>query len=59
MPANYAVLLFVPNLMGYARILLALVALWFVKLPIVFCALLVCAALLDLLDGFAARALDQ
>ncbi|XP_062382663.1 CDP-diacylglycerol--inositol 3-phosphatidyltransferase isoform X1 [Sardina pilchardus] len=54
------IFLFVPNLIGYARIVLALVAFYLMPccpVPAVFCYLL--SALLDAFDGHAARTLNQ
>ncbi|XP_037544562.1 CDP-diacylglycerol--inositol 3-phosphatidyltransferase [Nematolebias whitei] len=58
--AQENIFLFVPNLIGYARVLLALVSFFLMRCcpwPAVFCYLL--SALLDAFDGHAARALDQ
>ncbi|CAN9505018.1 unnamed protein product [Ophioblennius macclurei] len=54
------VFLFVPNLIGYARVVLALLSFYLMPCcpwPAVFCYLL--SALLDSFDGHAARALNQ
>ncbi|XP_059809286.1 CDP-diacylglycerol--inositol 3-phosphatidyltransferase [Hypanus sabinus] len=54
------VFLFVPNLIGYARIALLLLSLWLMPrspLPAVCCYL--GSALLDAFDGYAARLLNQ
>ncbi|XP_026065277.1 CDP-diacylglycerol--inositol 3-phosphatidyltransferase-like [Carassius auratus] len=54
------IFLFVPNLIGYARIVLALISFYLMPCcpgPAVFCYLL--SALLDAFDGHAARALNQ
>ncbi|KAM9745019.1 CDP-diacylglycerol--inositol 3-phosphatidyltransferase [Menidia menidia] len=54
------VFLFVPNLIGYARVVLALLAFYLMPCcpwPAVLCYLL--SALLDAFDGHAARALNQ
>uniref|UniRef100_A0A672YQ42 CDP-diacylglycerol--inositol 3-phosphatidyltransferase n=1 Tax=Sphaeramia orbicularis TaxID=375764 RepID=A0A672YQ42_9TELE len=54
------IFLFVPNLIGYARVLLALLSFYLLPCcpwPAVFCYLL--SALLDAFDGHAARALNQ
>uniref|UniRef100_A0A3B5LT14 CDP-diacylglycerol--inositol 3-phosphatidyltransferase n=1 Tax=Xiphophorus couchianus TaxID=32473 RepID=A0A3B5LT14_9TELE len=54
------IFLFVPNLIGYARVVLALLSFYLMPSspwPAVFCYLL--SALLDAFDGHAARALDQ
>ncbi|KAM3598768.1 uncharacterized protein V6R79_022313 [Siganus canaliculatus] len=54
------IFLFVPNLIGYARIVLALISFYLLPCcpwPAVFCYLL--SALLDAFDGHAARALNQ
>ncbi|XP_016135182.1 CDP-diacylglycerol--inositol 3-phosphatidyltransferase-like [Sinocyclocheilus grahami] len=58
--AEENIFLFVPNLIGYARIALALVSFSLMPCcpgPAVFCYLL--SALLDAFDGHAARALNQ
>lgn len=58
--AQENVFLFVPNLIGYARIVLAFIAFFLMPCcpwPAVFCYLL--SALLDAFDGHAARALNQ
>ncbi|XP_029914400.1 CDP-diacylglycerol--inositol 3-phosphatidyltransferase [Myripristis murdjan] len=58
--AEENIFLFVPNLIGYARIVLALLSFYLMPccpLPAVFCYLL--SALLDAFDGHAARALNQ
>ncbi|KAI1896344.1 hypothetical protein AGOR_G00093830 [Albula goreensis] len=58
--AEENIFLFVPNLIGYARIVLALLAFYFMPwcpVPAVLCYLL--SALLDAFDGHAARALNQ
>ncbi|XP_034045950.1 CDP-diacylglycerol--inositol 3-phosphatidyltransferase [Thalassophryne amazonica] len=54
------IFLFVPNLIGYARVVLALVAFYLLPCcpwPAVFCYLL--SGLMDSFDGHAARALNQ
>lgn len=54
------VFLFVPNLIGYARVVLAFISFFLMPCcpwPAVFCYLL--SALLDAFDGHAARALNQ
>ncbi|XP_036402562.1 CDP-diacylglycerol--inositol 3-phosphatidyltransferase [Megalops cyprinoides] len=58
--AEENIFLFVPNLIGYARIILALLAFYLMPccpIPAVVCYLL--SALLDAFDGHAARALNQ
>ncbi|KAG7492229.1 hypothetical protein MATL_G00011580 [Megalops atlanticus] len=58
--AEENIFLFVPNLIGYARIILALLAFYLMPccpIPAVVCYLL--NALLDAFDGHAARALNQ
>ncbi|CAB1341407.1 unnamed protein product [Coregonus sp. 'balchen'] len=58
--AEENIFLFVPNLIGYARIVLALLAFYLMPccpVPAVFFYLL--SALLDAFDGHAARALNQ
>lgn len=54
------IFLFVPNIIGYARVLLALLSFYLMPCcpwPAVFCYLL--SALLDAFDGHAARAFNQ
>ncbi|XP_034448572.1 CDP-diacylglycerol--inositol 3-phosphatidyltransferase [Hippoglossus hippoglossus] len=54
------IFLFVPNLIGYARVVLALLSFYLMPIspwPAIFCYLL--SALLDAVDGHAARALNQ
>ncbi|PCH38087.1 CDP-diacylglycerol--inositol 3-phosphatidyltransferase [Wolfiporia cocos MD-104 SS10] len=54
------VFLFVPNLIGYARVILAGVALYFMSYHPRYCTLAYCiSCLLDAADGHAARALGQ
>lgn len=54
------VFLFVPNLIGYSRIILAGLALHYMSYHPKYCTLLYCiSCLLDAVDGQAARALDQ
>ncbi|KAG8811277.1 CDP-diacylglycerol-inositol 3-phosphatidyltransferase [Serendipita sp. 399] len=54
------VYLFVPNLIGYARIVLAALALYYMPFHPRYCTLLYGAStLLDAADGYAARALKQ
>lgn len=54
------VFLFIPNLIGYARIILAGVALHFMSYHPKYCTLAYCiSCLLDAADGHAARALGQ
>ena len=54
------VFLFVPNLIGYARILLALLSFWFMPTSYGLAAgCYILSALLDALDGHMARALGQ
>lgn len=58
--AEENIFLFVPNLIGYARVVLALISFFLMPCcpwPAVFCYLL--SALLDAFDGHAARALNQ
>ncbi|KAI5097277.1 CDP-diacylglycerol--inositol 3-phosphatidyltransferase [Silurus meridionalis] len=58
--AEENIFLFVPNLIGYARIILGLLSFYLMQCcpaPAVFCYLL--SALLDAFDGHAARALNQ
>uniref|UniRef100_UPI00398F7507 uncharacterized protein isoform X1 n=2 Tax=Pristiophorus japonicus TaxID=55135 RepID=UPI00398F7507 len=53
------VLLYVPNLIGYMRILLLLVGWWTFNYPVVFIPCYVTSVILDGFDGFAARKLNQ
>ncbi len=53
------VVLFIPNLIGYARIALDVAAFGFVDNPLVFCALYFTSQGLDALDGVCARACGQ
>ncbi|KAH9951921.1 phosphatidylinositol synthase [Amylocystis lapponica] len=54
------VFLFVPNLIGYSRIILAGVALHYMSYHPKYCTLAYCVScLLDAFDGYAARALGQ
>ncbi|KAA0157497.1 hypothetical protein FNF29_00073 [Cafeteria roenbergensis] len=53
------VVLFIPNLIGYARIALGVAAFGFVDNPLVFCALYFTSQGLDALDGVCARACGQ
>ncbi|KAJ7219214.1 CDP-diacylglycerol-inositol 3-phosphatidyltransferase [Mycena pura] len=54
------VFLFVPNLIGYTRIILAGMSLHFMSYHPKYCTIAYCVScLLDALDGFAARALGQ
>ncbi|XP_061557230.1 CDP-diacylglycerol--inositol 3-phosphatidyltransferase [Phycodurus eques] len=54
------IFLFVPNLIGYARIALALVSFFLMpRCPIPACFCYMLSALLDSFDGHAARALNQ
>lgn len=58
--AQENIFLFVPNLIGYARVVLALLSFYLMPTspwPAVFCYLL--SSLLDSFDGHAARALNQ
>lgn len=55
----WPVLLYVPNLIGYGRIGLALVAFWNVQDPKLFVTLYAAGFLLDAADGYAARLLKQ
>jgi CDP-diacylglycerol--inositol 3-phosphatidyltransferase len=57
--AAWPVLLYVPNLIGYARIGLALVAFWNVPHPATFLTFYTIGFLLDAADGYAARLLGQ
>jgi len=54
------IFMFVPNLIGYARIVLALISFWFMPTSYVvagWCYIL--SGLLDAFDGHAARMFDQ
>jgi CDP-diacylglycerol--inositol 3-phosphatidyltransferase len=54
------IFLFVPNLIGYARVFLALISLYYMPLhPRTCTALYSISCLLDALDGYAARAYEQ
>lgn len=54
------VLLYVPNVIGYCRLLMFLVGLWFEPvLPELFVALYISQILLDGVDGYLARKLNQ
>ncbi|CAD0085446.1 unnamed protein product, partial [Aureobasidium vineae] len=54
------IFLFIPNLIGYARIILAVVSLYFMPIHPRRCsAIYATSCLLDALDGYAARKLDQ
>lgn len=56
----YKVFLFVPNLIGYLRIFLAGVALYYLERNTVYCVISYCiSCALDALDGFAARHFNQ
>lgn len=58
--AEENVFLFVPNLIGYARVILAALSLYFMKGNPKVCTLLYgVSCLLDAFDGMAARALGQ
>ncbi|XP_013113308.1 CDP-diacylglycerol--inositol 3-phosphatidyltransferase [Stomoxys calcitrans] len=60
MPEHDNIFLFIPNLIGYARIFLALIAFWFMSTNYVvagWCYAI--SALLDAVDGHAARAFNQ
>ncbi len=54
------IFLFVPNIIGYGRIILAILACWYMPTDYVraACAYLL-SGLLDAFDGHAARALNQ
>ncbi|XP_043541283.1 CDP-diacylglycerol--inositol 3-phosphatidyltransferase [Chiloscyllium plagiosum] len=55
-----SVFLFVPNLIGYSRIILALIAFYFMLSdPVLATCLYLLSSLLDSLDGHAARLLNQ
>lgn len=59
-PSSTPVWLFWPNIIGYARILLALISMWyFPSAPVtaMFCYAL--SAVLDAFDGWAARTYNQ
>ncbi|CAI6365173.1 unnamed protein product [Macrosiphum euphorbiae] len=54
------IFLFVPNLIGYARIILAVISIYFMPTNYkVACSCYVISALLDAFDGHAARAFNQ
>lgn len=53
------VLFFVPNLICYCRIAVALYSTLWVSDPAWFACLYILVTILDATDGFAARALDQ
>ncbi|KAJ7646742.1 CDP-alcohol phosphatidyltransferase-domain-containing protein [Roridomyces roridus] len=54
------VFLFLPNLIGYSRIILASLSLYFMSNHPVYCTIAYCVScLLDAVDGMAARALNQ
>ncbi|KAJ8284278.1 hypothetical protein COCON_G00031280 [Conger conger] len=58
--AEENIFLFVPNLIGYARIVLALLAFYFMPCcPVLAVLCYLVSALLDAFDGHAARALNQ
>jgi len=50
---------YVPNLIGYARVVLAALAFYFHKNPVLFFALYASSELLDAVDGYAARLFNQ
>lgn len=59
-PEHDNVFLFIPNIIGYGRILLALIAFWFMSTNYIvagWCYAI--SALLDAVDGHAARAFNQ
>ncbi|XP_067635934.1 CDP-diacylglycerol--inositol 3-phosphatidyltransferase [Eurosta solidaginis] len=59
-PEHDNVFAFIPNLIGYARIVLALVAFWFMSTNYAIAGwCYVISALLDAVDGHAARAFNQ
>ncbi|CAH1231220.1 CDIPT [Branchiostoma lanceolatum] len=54
------IFLFVPNLIGYGRIILALVAFYYMPYnPIIGSICYIISGMLDAVDGYAARALNQ
>ncbi|KAL5477250.1 hypothetical protein EMCRGX_G024019 [Ephydatia muelleri] len=54
------IFLFVPNLIGYTRVILAIVSLYYMPIdPLIASILYLLSGLLDAFDGYAARALDQ
>jgi phosphatidylserine synthase len=53
------VVLYVPNLIGYTRIILGVAAFAFVRNPLVFIALYFTSQGLDAVDGVCARACNQ
>lgn len=54
-----SVFLYVPNLIGYARVLLAIISYYYISTPTIFIPLYILSCLLDALDGHAARLLKQ
>ncbi|KAL3858087.1 hypothetical protein ACJMK2_012701 [Sinanodonta woodiana] len=56
---GYEVLLFVPNIIGYIRLLLLIVSLIFYSKPLLFLSLYGISVLFDGFDGFLARKLNQ
>ncbi|XP_067670094.1 uncharacterized protein [Haliotis asinina] len=56
---GWEVLLFVPNIIGYIRIVLASVAIIFFHYPVICTILYGISVLLDGIDGYAARKLNQ
>ncbi|KAK0615562.1 CDP-alcohol phosphatidyltransferase-domain-containing protein [Bombardia bombarda] len=59
-PKQENIFLFVPNIIGYSRIILAIASLYYMPFhPRTCCALYSVSCLLDALDGYAARYLDQ
>eukprot|EP00043_Microstomoeca_roanoka_P015973 m.160950 g.160950 ORF g.160950 m.160950 type:complete len:225 (-) comp16368_c0_seq5:1656-2330(-) len=57
---RWSVLLFVPNLLGYARLLLLIAAFFvFWRSPVIFILLYSVQAILDGIDGYVARKLGQ
>jgi CDP-diacylglycerol--inositol 3-phosphatidyltransferase len=58
--AKENIFLFIPNLIGYSRVFLALISLYYMPLHPRTCTLLYSiSCLLDALDGYAARAYEQ
>lgn len=57
--ATKNIFLYVPNLIGYARVLLMIAAFYWISIPKVFLPTYTLSCLLDAFDGTAARALNQ
>ena len=59
MTTTLAVFLYVPNLIGYARVAGMVASFFFWRQPVVFLALYWLSFVLDAADGYAARRLGQ